>query len=35
LIYLDDEYLCKEDIYIRNVSNKKKKVFSLFKENIL
>ena len=33
--YLNDEYMCSEEIYIKNVSSGKKKVFSLFKENIL
>lgn len=35
LIYLDDLYLYKEDIYIRKVKDSKKRVFSLFKENAL
>ena len=34
-IYLDDKFLYKEDIYIKNVNKKKNKVFSLFKENTL
>ena len=33
LIYLDDIFLYKEDIYIKNVNKKKKKLLSLFKEN--
>ena len=35
LIYLDDLYLGKEDIYIRNVKKNKRKLFSIFKENTL
>ena len=35
LIYLDEKFLYKEDIYIKNVTKKKSKLFSLFKENTL
>jgi len=35
LIYLDDKYLYTEDIYIKNVNKKKKRLFSLFRENTL
>ena len=35
LIYSDDEFLYKEDIYIKNVKRKKKRLFDVFKENIL
>ena len=35
-IYLDDKFLYKEDIYIKNVNKKKSsKLFALFKENAL
>jgi len=34
-IYLDNKFLYKEDIYIKNVNRKKNKLFSLFKENTL
>lgn len=34
-IYLDELFLHKEDIYIKNIDKKKGKLFSLFKENKL
>lgn len=35
LIYLDDNFLYKEDIFIKNINKKSQKLFSLFKENTL
>lgn len=35
LIYLNDEFLYKEDIYIKNKKSKKEKLFSVFKGNNL
>ena len=35
LIYLDDKYLYKENIYISNVNKRQKRLFSIFRENTL
>ena len=35
LIYLDNNFLYKEDIFIKNINKKSQKLFSLFKENTL